>query len=321
MLRGLFVAILTLASLAYARERPIVAGYVPLWSNLQTVADNVDFQKLTHINIAFLNPADETGTLKLDGKVAPFIAAAHRYGVKVIVSIGGGGASEDAAMRERYAVLLSAERREAFAAMLVEFAGEHGFDGVDVDLEGPAITDAYGPFIAVLSTALKSRGLLLTAALSKGYGGDHVPRSAFAHFDFVHIMAYDATGPWAPGKPGQHSSLRFAHENVEWWLAHGVKPSQATLGLPFYGYAFGADAAKRREFNFGEITARWPGAAQRDESGSTVFYNGIPTIQAKCRLALEKELAGVMIWHIAGDAKGADSLLQATHEMLGGASR
>lgn len=317
MLRSLLVAILALASLSHARERPVVAGYVPLWSNIQTLTESLDFQKLTHINIAFMNPADEAGTLKLDGKIAPLIAAAHRLGVKVLVSIGGGGASEDAAMRARYAALLSAERRDAFATALVEFAGQHGFDGVDVDLEGPAITDAYGPFIASLSAALKARGLLLTAALSKGYGGAQVPQSALAHFDFVHIMAYDATGPWPPGKPGQHSSMQFARENVEWWLTRGLKPSQATLGLPFYGYAFGTDAAKRREFDFGEIAARWPGAAQRDESGSVVYYNGIPTIQAKCRMALEKELAGVMIWHIAGDAKGDDSLLNAAHEILG----
>ena len=271
MLRSLLFVIFALASLSHARERPVVAGYVPLWSNLQTLTESLDFQKLTHINIAFLNPADEAGMLKFDGKVAPLIAVAHRHGVKVLVSIGGGGASEDVAMRARYAGLLSVERRDAFAAALVEFAGQHGFDGVDVDLEGPAITDAYGPFIAGLSAALKARGLLLTAALSKGYGGAQVPRSALAHFDFVHIMAYDATGPWAPGKPGQHSSLQFARENVEWWLARGLKPSQATLGLPFYGYAFGADAAKQREFDFGDIAARWPGAAQRDESGSIVY--------------------------------------------------
>lgn len=38
-------------------------------------------------------------------------------------------------------------------------------------------------------------------------------------------------------------------------------------------------------------------------------------------MALEKELAGVMIWHIAGDAKGEDSLLKAAHETLRGKPR
>jgi chitinase len=45
--------------------------------------------------------------------------------------------------------------------------------------------------------------------------------------------------------------------------------------------------------------------------GSTIWYNGIPTIQAKTRLALEKNLVGVMIWSLDLDVPGPESLLRA----------
>jgi hypothetical protein len=41
---------------------------------------------------------------------------------------------------------------------------------------------------------MKPKGQLLTAALSRGYGGSKVPDSVFEHLDFVNIMAYDGYG-------------------------------------------------------------------------------------------------------------------------------
>ena len=42
--------------------------------------------------------------------------------------------------------------------------------------------------------------------------------------------------------------------------------------------------------------------------GSTLYYNGIPTIQKKVQLA-KKNAGGIMFWHIGGDATGDKSLV------------
>jgi GH18 family chitinase len=138
---------------------------------------------------------------------------------------------------------------------------------------------------------LRAKGKLLTGALSKGYGGDHVPDSVFEHFDFVNIMAYDGTGPWNPKAPGQHSSLEFAKDNVAYWLKRGLPKSKAVLGVPFYGYGFGA-AFRKRDYPYAAIVADFPGAENADEAGDTIYYNGLPTIRAKAAYVKEQGLGG-----------------------------
>jgi chitinase len=192
---------------------------------------------------------------------------------------------------------------------------KHNFDGLDVDIEGPSINKDYGAFIADLSKAFKPKGKLLTAALSKGYGGDNVPSSVFSDFDFVSVMAYDGTGPWAPNRPGQHSSMEFARDNVDYWIKRGLPKSKTVLGVPFYGYGFG-EAAMGDEWSYKKILAAYPGAEKVDQIGNTIYYNGIPTIKAKAKYVLDEGLAGVMIWSLNSDQKGPNSLLDALHTVL-----
>ena len=161
---------------------------------------------------------------------------------------------------------------------------------------------------------MKQRGKLLTAALSKGYGGDKVPASVFEHFDFVNIMAYDAAGPWDPKSPGQHSSMEFAESNVTYWLGRGVPRSKAVLGIPFYGYGFGADF-RRGGYSYSAILAEHPGAENADKTGNTIWYNGIPTIKAKSKYVVDEKLGGVMIWELATDSPD-HALLTAVHDNL-----
>src|SRR5262249_8560144 len=150
------------------------------------------------------------------------IDLARKNGVKVLLSIGGGSAAEDKEMKPRYFDLISDAKRAKFVEKLTKYVADNGYDGLDVDIEGPSINEDYGNFIADLSKSLKPKGKLLTSALSQGYGGDRVPKSVFAHFDFVNLMAYDGTGNWSPDRPGQHSSLEFAKQNAAWWMERGL---------------------------------------------------------------------------------------------------
>lgn len=287
-----------------------LVAYVPNWIDLPAFAETIDYSKLTHINLAFENPSNSAGDLSFSKADEALIKKAHAHQVKVLVSIGGGTASGDKILQSRYFDLLSGSKRAGFAARITAYLVAHDFDGLDVDIEGPSINGDYGAFVADLSSALKARDKLLTAALSQGYGGNNVPDSVFAHFDFVNIMAYDGAGPWNPESPGQHSSLQFAKSNVDYWLQRGLPKSKAVLGVPFYGYGFGK-AFRKSDYAYSKIIAAFPGAEKSDQAGDTIWYNGIPTIQAKARYVKELGLAGVMIWSLDYDVKGERSLLSA----------
>lgn len=301
-----------------ARADHHVVAYVPNWIDTAAFAPTIPCDKLTHVNIAFENPTNDAGDLSYSPKNQPLIDKARAEGVKVLVSIGGGAASTSEKLKARYFDLIGDAKRPAFVAGIAEYVERHGFDGLDVDLEGPAVNEDYGPFIADLAAALKPKGKLLTAALSKGYGGNDVPDSALGHFDFINIMAYDGAGPWNRDRPGQHSSFEFAKENVAYWLSRGVPKSKAVLGVPFYGYGFGP-AYRNRGYGYDEIVAAYPGAENADQAGDTIWYNGLPTIQAKAKYVADEGLAGVMVWSLDNDAPGDASLLTAIHQTLSAA--
>lgn len=294
---------------------PKVVAYVPNWIDLNEFSKTIDYAKLTHINIAFENPINDDGDLSFSPGNAVLIEKAKANKVKILLSIGGGAASGDKKLQQRYFSLLSEPKRAGFAHKLADLIEKHHLDGLDVDIEGPSINSDYGPFIEALGSVFKSRSKLLTAALSKGYGGDHVPDSVFEKFDFINIMAYDGAGYWDPNAPGQHSSMAFAKDNVAYWLKRGLPRSKAVLGVPFYGYGFG-DAFRKRDYPYRNIVESFPEADQQDQVGSTIYYNGIPTIKAKTKYVLDEKLAGVMIWSLDSDAKGGKSLLSAVHEVL-----
>ncbi len=295
---------------AFAAEKKLVIAYVPNWVDLKSFAETIDYGKLTHINIAFENPTNGEGDLSFNSKDEALIAKAREHQVKVLVSIGGGAASGNVKLMDRYFDLLSDTKRVKFAEKLSAYVESHHLDGLDVDIEGPSINNDYGPFVAELAKIFHAKGQLLTAALSKGYGGNKVPDSALTDLDLVNIMAYDGAGSWAPNAPGQHSSMPFTKSNVAYWLKRGLPKSKAVLGVPFYGYGFG-DAYRKGDYAYSEIVAKYPGAESLDQVGDTIWYNGMPTIKAKAQYVVEEGLAGVMIWSLDNDVKGEKSLLGA----------
>ncbi len=307
--------IFALAQMTATHAQDRIVAYVPNWIDLPAFAGKIDYGKATLLNLAFENPKDDQGNMSFERGDEALLTAAHAHHVPVLLSIGGGSASEDKVVAGRYATLLGDAHRKAFVAKLADFVNQHGFDGVDVDLEGPAIGPDYGAFVADLAATLKPNGKLLTAALSQGYGGDKVPDSVFAQFDFVNIMAYDATGPWDPKKPGQHSSLEFAQSSARYWLDHGLPKSKAVLGVPFFGYGFGS-AFRTSDYPYKELVAKFPGAEDADQAGQTIWYNGRPMMKAKAGFVKESGLAGIMIWELTQDAPGDRSLLSTIYDAL-----
>lgn len=311
-LKWMIILVLGIFNLSMAQKK--VIAYIPNWVDLNAFSSTVQYSKLTHINIAFENP-DANGYLSFNSGSNTIINAAHAQNVKVFVSLGGGAVSEGGAIRDNYFNLITSGNRTAFIQKIYDYVVAHNFDGVDMDLEGPAINSDYGGFVIALAAKLHSGGKLISAALSEGYGGANVPASTFAAYDWINIMAYDATGPWQPGNPGQHSPYSMAVNQFNYWTGRGLPASKAIIGLPFYGYGFGASA--NQGISYANIVAQYPGAENQDQVGNTIYYNGIPTIKAKTTFAIQNA-GGVMIWELSQDATGAKSLLTAVNQVITG---
>jgi GH18 family chitinase len=279
-----------------------VIGYLPNGSNLQAAANQVDFSKITHLYIAFINP-DSLGNLTRTENLKETAALAHSKNVKIMASIGGGGAPK------YYPSFLIGEKKTKLISDLVKLAVDNNLDGIDVDLEGELIDANYESFVVDLANALKQKNKLITAAIATVYKTQFTDK-ALAQFDFVNIMSYDRTGPWRPDKPGPHAPYSMAEEDLQYWLeTRKIPKEKLTLGVPFYGYGFGGTAPESMSYK--NILRQYPDSINQDQmhlNGGMVYYNGLPTIRKKTELAKQK-VSGVMIWQLMQDSTGVMSLL------------
>ena len=315
---------------AHARPaEPVVIGYAAVFRGLGDSIDHPGAGRYTHINLAFGNP-DRGGAMIKGDALACFpvsetamltrkqlrdgVARLQAKGSKVLVSVAGGVIPKCSG---DWAQLLTSAKRSATVKNLIALVDEAGLDGLDIDLEGALLTKIdkagnFTPFIAELSAELRRRGKLLTCATAS-YEGGMIPESSIPYFDLVNIMSYDAIGPsWGPAG-AEHSPIDTSQRDLALWRARGVPKERLVLGVPFYGYGFGAF---RPNWTYGDIAAAYgPGAQRFDLIGkacagcSYVPFNSAVTIRKKAALAA-REAAGVMVWEISQDTT-AGTLLDA----------
>ena len=288
-----------------------VVGYLG-GGNFQQI-DSLELNRLTYLNLAFGNP-DKDGNLLFDDNfdITPVVKKGHDAGLKVFISLGGGGKPDTAIWKS----VLLPENKSAFVKKLMDYVEKNNLDGVDVDIEGnllPTIRESYNPFVVELREALHSKGKGITAALGATYIHESVTQVALNSYDFINVMVYDKTGIWRPNVIGPHSPYSFAEEAIQFWTVEKKIPAaRITLGLPFYGFDFTPPA---RYIDYKEIIDGKPLLAYQDSAGMR-YYNGIPMIVKKTGLA-KKKLGGVMIWELASDAHGGDlSLLRALDQTI-----
>jgi GH18 family chitinase len=264
------------------------------------IADLIPYDKLTHINYSFLTPkADGTFNRIINAwKLKQIVESAHEHGVRVCISVGGWG--WDAQFEELAA---NPETRSVFVQNLKAFVDEFGLDGVDMDWEYPDPGPSSQNFLALiqeLRAALPDK-LLTTAVVA--HGDEHglgVPDESFELFDFVNVMTYDGA---------DHGSMEQFERGLAYWTERGVPEQKLVMGAPFYGDP---------NLPYFKIVQADPSAAQTDVVeyyGRTYHYNGIPTIQAKTRIAMQKA-GGIMFWTLDHDAQGDLSLLNAIDQTV-----
>jgi GH18 family chitinase len=261
-------------------------------------ADIIPYDKLTHINYAFLTPkADGTfNPINNAWKLKQIVKVGREHNVRVCISVGGWG--WDAQFEELAA---NPESRSTFVQNLKAFVEEYKLDGVDIDWEYPDPGESSQNFLALIEQlrAAMPDKLLTTAVVS--YGDEHglgVPSDSFELFDFVNIMTYD--GP-------DHGTMAQFERGLAYWSERGLPKEKIVMGAPFYGDP---------NLPYFKLVQADPSAAQTDAFdylGRTYYYNGIPTIQTKTRIAMEKA-RGMMFWALDHDAQGDLSLVNAIYE-------
>lgn len=281
------------------------------------------YDKLSLICLAFAHMKAD-GTLDYE-RLLPLkqlVDSAHMAGTKVIVSLRD---TKDVSL-----AIADPTLRKNLARQTKECIDALGLDGVDIDYEEWGGDDAtkrrnLEEFYKDIRGEI-GEDYLMTAAVRAPTGPqDFLDSQLLSHLDYVFPMIYDACGAegelgW--GTPGQHSSYEYFEAAVDYFI-NGLKvpASKICAGVPFYGYEFkntesvknGVSATYRR------ILERFPDSDihNRDQEG-LLWFNGLPTMRSKCRHAMEKDLAGIMIWEITQDTDNAElSLLNAINEELG----
>jgi GH18 family chitinase len=291
----LFVLLVLLSSLITPAEAQFkVVGYLPTWAG---AVSDVQFNKLTHVNYAFLIPTSNGGYQPIEdpAKLQSLVSAAHANGVKVLVSVGGGGGGDGF-----HGIVASSANRINFANNMLAFANQYNLDGIDIDWEYPADGTEANNFVLMmqqLSTTMHNNGKLCTIAVI-GLYGTSILNGVFDAVDYLTIMAYD-------DNDYQHSTYDLAVQCLNYWRGRGVPAAKAILGVPFYG--------RPTYETYAQLLAK--GADPYSDTYNGVGYNGITTIKNKTNLAFDQG-GGIMMWELSGDVTGQYSLVSAIHDVV-----
>jgi GH18 family chitinase len=271
---------------------------------------SLDLSRVTDLNLAFGDPpkcegtctaqSDMTFSIKgqQDADVDAVITAAHAAGVKVFLSVGGGGG--DQMIIQFYNAGLSAP----LVASLDQYIRAHHFDGVDVDIEDPAnMGQPFASFVSLLTFDLHAEGKLVTAAVAK-YLQASMPGSALHQFDFINVMNYSSYADAV-------TALQFYAQD------ENVPKDKIVLGVPF----FASNAGDSREEDYNTILSAYPNAWKVNlvgggalDDGQGFYYVGEDTMAQETQLG--KQYGGIMVWHLLGDAAAPHSLLKVIERNL-----
>jgi chitinase len=307
-----------------------VVGYYPAWLQGVLPADEVQYENLTHINVAFSWPlSDGTITSYANLPYPELVDAAHQAGTVVLTSMGGYGQSDGFSPMAADSVA-----RANFVQNLVTYLETNNYDGVDLDWEFPMTTaDRANQNLLIrdIRNAFDAAGQtwLITMAVTIS---DYVGRwndYAFMtpYIDWYNLLSYDIHGPWFTH--AGHNSPLYApptdydgsvHQGVLYLnLQRGVPLSKILLGVPFYGREFNASqlygpSTGGTEFTYNTVpgklasgwTYHWDAVSfvpYLTNPANTLLasYDDTTAVRIKCEYARDTNLGGVMIWALGQD--------------------
>lgn len=290
-----------------------VVGYFPNWTS--TDPSTLPFEKLTHINYAFVTPNSDATIKGISSKsdstyLRTLVTSAHAKNVKVLISIGGAGGSNSFVT-----VTANSTIQTQFVNNILKFVNVFNLDGVDMDWEFPtslAQAESCYQLMKQVSDSLHKYNKLSTMAVNPfGQYADYIKSDIFPYVDFLNIMAYDGGTP--------HSTMGLANQALDYWINTRELPKEKTiLGVPFYGRNSKGVVAYNVLVAQNELTPYMDQVDYTYKNNSTVYatnYNGIQTIKNKTTLALNNA-GGIMIWELSNDTNDETSLLSAIRSLI-----
>jgi chitinase len=274
-----------------------VVAYLPNYSgNFRDWAKKIDFSKMTHLNLAFAtaNRSNDWDIGATDADVKALVDAAHAAGIKVLLSLGGGGGDQTVIAQFR-----DAGNIDPLVEKLDKFVTAHNFDGADVDIEDPNnLGNNYSTFIDKMVVKLRPRAKLVTAAVAQ-YLQDKMSDATLHQFDFVNVMVY--------------SSYAESVNALNYYAGtKGVPRIKLTLGAGF----FGTDDTST-EYGYADLLKADATAWDRDVTevnGKTVRYTGMASMKKLAEYS--KGFGGIMFWELSLDSNDGHSLYRVIQDSM-----
>ena len=214
---------------------PVIAGFVVNWdpASLRSLQQHAD--QLTHVMPEWIH-IKPGGELSLEEDARVLQAAQRLEVVPTVSNYGPGGFSRPLAQ----AVLATDASRKQAAARLAAICEEHGYAGVNVDLEelGAQGFQQLALFVEALGKELHPRGFLVTVDLPADPRQVPVERLAVAS-DFLVLMAYDQHS--ADDNPGPIATPDFVARSAGQYLRR-APAEKLVLALGAYGYDWPLDS-------------------------------------------------------------------------------
>ncbi|KAA6431449.1 glycoside hydrolase family 18 protein [Dyadobacter flavalbus] len=284
---------------AQKKKKYVVNAYVGGFRGLVNT-EEIDADKLTHINYAFVNVQDSLAVLTNLATDSTNFRKLNELKLKnpdlqILISIGGWAWSENFSD-----AVLTPTSRLLFAKSSVDIIRQYNLDGVDIDWEYPAMRGEEGNVFrpedkqnfTLMFKALreelnmlekeKGRKFLLTAAVggSKSFIDNTEMGLLQPYMDYIFIMTYDYGGK--NGTVGHHTNLygygnssdvSSADQSVKNFIAAGVPASKIGLGAAFYGKGWEAETGKNNGLGEKRIKSV-PGGGYSKLKDSLINQNG-----------------------------------------------
>jgi len=301
-----------------------LVGFYPWYRQESLPAQDIKWEHITRLNYSFAIPqADGSVDYSRLTDIDKVIATAHENGVEVYLAIGGGGSDSQFFP----SAVATKANRDRLIRSLLNFIGEHCFDGIDIDYEyftTEGVDTNLLLFIQEIHPYLQAYGYGSSIDVpASQWGGRHFHNEIPNYLDHINIMAYDFTGPWTPNNPGPHSSFEQSigsgssmnSTGIAYWQNFRKWPKEKLmLGLPFYGRDF--DNQNGAGITFAEILQIDPDAGNKNRVNN-IYYNGFEIIESKVKHVRDNGYPGIFIWELAQDSQDpTKSLLIKASETL-----
>lgn len=283
-------------------------------------------ERISHLALSFLRPLNIKGDVGMTSgweNIDKIISLAQKHNVKSVLSFGGG---EFKITSELMGV---DKNRKNLINNIINFIDKYNLDGFDCDWEptweddklemeltNNTINDYYLIFIKEFRQNLDARfgkgsKSFSAAVLNKNsvwYSEDkqiaHFPKNAWwNHLDWVSLMNYDnALGE----SHATFNSVFGPNGSIAHWKNFGVPVEKIVIGIPFYARADWGDEwiFYKDIMNIKSIINDSIDFISYSKDNSKVKdygFNGVLTVSKKAREAKKLNLAGVMMWQLAGD--------------------